>query len=171
MTRKVAGTRGTAVFSDDDVFRYRLDRWWADGAAPATSVTWIMLNPSTADASKDDPTVAGCTRRSQAWGFSGLTVVNLFAFRSPKPADLRAAVDPVGPGNDTWILDAARAAGRVVCAWGNHGTYRNRGLIVADMLRAADIAFGCLAVTGQRQPWHPLYLKVAPDDPLLDVPT
>jgi hypothetical protein len=93
-----------------------------------------MLNPSTADASVDDPTIRRCTGFSEAWGFDSLTVVNLFAFRSPHPEDLAKVDDPVGPVNDLAIREAVFGASRVVVAWGAVGaSYCDRiGKVIND---------------------------------------
>lgn len=146
-----------ATFSEDRVYRYDLQRWWAD--RPERLVCWIMLNPSTADENRNDPTVRQCIDFSTGWGYDGLVVVNLFALRSPKPAVLKTHPDPVGPSNDAYIYRWATHADvdLVVGAWGAHGTLRNRGLIVRDRLEAAGVQLHALGVTKAGHPWHPLY--------------
>jgi len=120
-----------------------------------------MLNPSTADAFKLDPTVTRCVRFAQIWGADVLEVVNLFAFRSPSPKDLlRAIYRGDGPENDREILGACRGAYRVVAAYGAHGAgigQPARCDVVTEMLRDAGIALHCLARTdGGAFPKHPL---------------
>lgn len=112
--------QGSAVFSDDDeaLYRYRLSRWW-DASKP--SCTFVMLNPSTAEADPetDDPTVQKCRRYAARWGYGSLEVVNVFAWRSTDPLVLPKLKDPIGPENDRAIEAAALGGGRVgVCVQG-----------------------------------------------------
>jgi len=120
---------------------------------------FVMLNPSTADAEQDDPTIRRCAGFARAWGFGGMTVVNLFAFRATDPARLRRARDPVGRDNDHHIATAARGAGMVVLAWGVHGALDGRDRVVAALL--ADVRPRCLGTTRGGYPRHPLYLPAA----------
>src|SRR4051812_29394299 len=115
--------QSSATFSGDGMYRFRLDRKWSDGV---NYCNFLMLNPSTADAVANDPTVERCQRRAQLWGYDGLIVTNLFALRSTNPDKLKAVVDPVGnPDNDDAILEAATKSGIVICAWGNNGPLLN----------------------------------------------
>jgi hypothetical protein len=138
-------------------YRYRLRRTWAAGPR----VAFIGLNPSTADATADDPTVRRCVGFARAWGFGGVDVINLFAFRVTEPRVLRRAVDPVGPDNDDHLLEVATGAGRVVAAWGVHGTHRNRDVTVLGLLRGAGMSISCLSHTQAGHPRHPLYAKAS----------
>jgi hypothetical protein len=131
-------------------YRYALWRRWSE----APSVLFIMLNPSTADESQDDPTIRRCISFARQWGHGGITVANLFAFRSPYPGDLREASDPIGPENDQWLRKLAGQSGAVVGAWGNHGSYLQRGQAVAAMFPNVQ----CLGMTKLCQPRHPLYV-------------
>src|SRR5882672_740313 len=115
--------RSGAVFDRTGRYRYLLWRAW-DQAAPG--VAFVMLNPSTADARRDDPTIRACTRLARAWGFGSMRAVNLFALRTSDPSNLARARDPVGGQNDAYLVDAASAAGLVVLAWGNHGRLAGR---------------------------------------------
>jgi hypothetical protein len=154
--------RGTgARFSADRLHRYALWRVWD---ADRGLCNFLMLNPSTAHETADDPTVARCTRRARIWGYGGLVVTNLFAFRTTDPAGLRSAPDPVGPENDAAIVAAALSAGLVVCAWGNHGAYRGRASAVRALLDGLGVTPYHLALTRRGEPAHPLYLgyRVAP---------
>lgn len=144
-----------AVLSPCGLYRYRLGRTWD---ASTARVCWVMLNPSTADASVDDPTIRRCIGFARAWGFGGLDVVNLFALRSPDPRALRTAADPVGPENDRHILDVAGRAGLVVCAWGADGFARSRARSVLGSLAARGLVVHRLASTREGAPAHPLYL-------------
>ena len=119
-----------ATFSGCANFRYLLQRSWASSSSDATSTTtsatrstgmlFIGLNPSTADAERDDPTMRRCMDFARQWGHESLRVVNLFALRSPQPLALKEAEDPIGnPENDAAILEAARACERILCGWGS----------------------------------------------------
>src|SRR4028119_2392792 len=89
-----------AIFDPTRTYRYALWRTW-DAARPP--VAFVLLNPSTADARRDDPTIRRCANFARTWGFGGLEVVNLFAFRATHPTDLKCAADPVGPQNDVHL--------------------------------------------------------------------
>ena len=115
-----------------------------------------MLNPSTATEAANDPTIERCERRSRAMGFGALDVVNLFAFRATRPADLFAAEDPVGPECDRVLAEAAAGAGLIVAGWGIHGARHGRDGQVAALLAAHPLT--CLGVTKAGQPRHPLYV-------------
>src|SRR5438094_9798340 len=108
-----------AVFSKCRRWRYLLWRRW-DEKRP--SANFLMLNPSTADETQLDPSCTRARDYAARWGFGGLLVTNIFAWRATDPEQMKAARDPVGRGNDRAILRAAREAAIVVCAWGNHGT-------------------------------------------------
>jgi hypothetical protein len=145
-----------AVFSDDGLYRYELRRTWGDGPP----VLWLMLNPSTADAVEDDPTVRRCMRFARAWErYGGIIVCNLFALRSTDPAGLQKVDDPVGPDNDKHIDGCAQEAGLVVCAWGNHGYYKGRAMDVSRRLIHDGFVLWCFGVSKHGcHPLHPLYL-------------
>lgn len=114
-----------------------------------------MLNPSTADADVDDPTIRRCVSFARAWGHGGVKVVNLFALRSPCPNALHDADDPVGPGNDDAIIEATFET-RTIAAWGMHGAKMQQNLHVLDLLKAVPLE--CLAKTKYGHPKHPLYV-------------
>jgi hypothetical protein len=137
-----------ATFDPTGAYRYHLWREW-DAARPA--VTFIMLNPSSADAGRDDPTIRRCIGFARSWGYGRLEVVNLFAYRASSPRELFAASDPVGPVNEAYL---ARAAGDIVVAWGNHGT--NAAERASEVAAAEDAR--CLGLTALGQPRHPLYV-------------
>jgi hypothetical protein len=144
-----------AVFSPCETYRYRLWRTWVVGPR----VVFVGLNPSTADATADDPTVRRCVGFAKAWGFGGVDVVNLFAYRSSEPRVLKRAANPTGPDNDDHLLDVARGAGRVIAAWGVHGTHCGRDETVFELLRASGVKVSCLSRTQAGHPRHPLYAK------------
>lgn len=136
-------------------YRYSLSRAWnAHG-----KVCWIMLNPSTADAKQDDPTIRRCMGFAASWGFGGIVVVNLFALRATDPRELQRQGGVVGPENDLTIITEARAAGRVMAAWGAHGSLFFRSSKVVTMLRDTGVVLHHLGLTGRGEPRHPLYVK------------
>lgn len=137
----------------DGPYRYLLWRRWADAA----SLLFIMLNPSTADAQRDDPTLRRCLGFAHAWGFGAVEVVNLFAWRATDPRELRRAADPIGPDNDREILAAAARNQAIVAAWGVHGALRERDRQVRGLL--AGVRMHCLARAGNGAPRHPLYVR------------
>ena len=145
----------SALLSADGLYRYELTRLWAAGPL----VCFVMLNPSTADAIDDDATLRRCLGFARAWGFGGLYVVNLFAFRATDPRQLRYAADPVGPHNDKHILDAAARATEVVCAWGPGGTYQQRDAEVRRLLLQDRSRIFSLGRTIGGHPPHPLRLR------------
>lgn len=150
-------SRSVAVFSDCERYRYVLTRVWDDEGQKAL---FVMLNPSTADEFKNDPTVERCERRARALGFGAFRVVNIFAFRATDPKVMRAEPEPIGPKNDAAILQSARDwADTIVCAWGNHGDHMGRGEAVATLLRSTGRPLTHLGLTATGQPKHPLYIS------------
>lgn len=151
----------TATFDRTRRYRYRLSRVWDPRGL---RVNFLMLNPSTADAFKLDPTVRRCIGFAEAWSAGSLEVSNAYAVRSTDPRGLRLVSDPVGPGNDEAIVAAARAADLVVVAWGVHATYLDRETEVLRLLADAGVDPHVLRVTKGGHPGHPLYVPgdVAP---------
>lgn len=158
----------SANISENGVYRYELRRTWGDGPI----VMWVMLNPSTADATQDDPTIRRVVRFTQRPRFlghvapGGVVVCNLFAFRATDPRELTrclgtAGIDvAIGPSNNSTIMRCAKEASRIVCAWGNKGRLGERGERVARMLSDAGFELWALGeVSFLGQPRHPLYLK------------
>lgn len=145
-----------AKFSEDKKYRYTLWRQWNSAGE---RVAFVMLNPSTADAWTNDPTVERCHRRAIQWGFGSLVVVNIFALRSTDPAKLYTDSDPVGPENDKHLHHAAKYSHLIVCGWGSHGKLLKRGDTALAILRAASAKLPfCLKQNADGQPAHPLYL-------------
>lgn len=153
----------SAEISQCGRFRWTLRREW-DSAQPE-QVAWIMLNPSTADAEVDDPTIRRCVGFSRDWGFGSLVVVNLFAYRTAYPRELRAAGFPVGERNDEVIRGAARGASLVVAAWGaeSHPRARARARTVFDDLTCPPNEFEvyCLGTSSAGAPRHPLMMAAS----------
>lgn len=148
-----------AKFSKCKNYRYALWRVWnmPENEKPKM-LAFIMLNPSTADEVKNDPTVERCQRRCKAWGFDGLFVANIFAYRSTDPAALYDIKDPVGPQNDKHILNIASLSKQIICGWGNHGNLHSRGREVCNNLRKAGYLPYALVINKDGNPKHPLYV-------------
>lgn len=150
--------RRSAALSDDGLYRYSLVRHWGTGL-PAQ---FIMLNPSTADADVDDPTIRRCVGFARALGCAGIVVVNLYAFRATKPADLWRAEDPVGPDADHYlrgVADRARRSGApLIAAWGSNARVE-RVAQVLDLVTERGAVLTALGVTKDDVPRHPLYLS------------
>jgi hypothetical protein len=145
----------SAEFSPCRRYRYTLSRTW-NPDKPRLAL--VLLNPSDADETHNDPTVARCQRRAVRMGFGGVDVVNLFGLCSTQPDLLYSVDDPVGPENDAAIERICQAAGLVIVAWGAHGQHQGRASSVQDKLRSLGIALHALAINGDGSPKHPLYV-------------
>ena len=155
--------RSSATLSDCGRFRYRLARNWSESADEPV-LLFVMLNPSTADAEINDPTIKRCMSFARAEGFGGIEVVNLFAYRATKPAVLRSAGWQVGPKNDHHITQAASTASGVCVAWGAHAGHpvaTARVQQVMPMLWSIRGELLCLHITASGHPSHPLFLTSA----------
>lgn len=144
----------TALLSPDKRYRYNLTRIWDENKY---QVCFVGLNPSTADAKIDDPTIRRCMAFARLWEYGGIIIVNLFAFRSTDPNVLHKIDDPVGPENDYHISMASRALTTVftVCCWGGNPVALERIEKAARLIRDPR----GLGFTKNGQPRHPLYLK------------
>ncbi|MFE9770000.1 DUF1643 domain-containing protein [Streptomyces sp. NPDC005808] len=154
--------RRSAVLSACDRYRYLLVREWGDTGKTAV---FVLLNPSTADATSDDNTSQRCIKYAQDWGCSGLLIVNVYAWRATKPLGLATADDPVGPEANSYLQAAARLAehtdGPLVAGWGTNA-HPDR---VAEVLTLPGMhRLSTLAVTQAGHPHHPLRLhrRLAP---------
>lgn len=161
-----AGQQGDAIISDDGRYRYGLSRTW--GHVLDSHALFIMLNPSTADADLDDPTIRRCIGFAKREGCSGLKVVNLYAFRSTDPDALWTVDDPIGPDNDsviaTCVAAAAAQSAPVIAAWGAHPFVSPHRVYRVKQMWGMDRAT-VLGFTKEGAPRHPLYVKG--DAPLL----
>lgn len=146
-------TKRAAVLSSDLKYRYSLNRIWDPTCEP---VVFIGLNPSTADAVKDDPTIRRCVNFAKTWGYGELVMLNLFAYRSTNPLDLlKVKGSIIGPDNDEY-WDKYKDCYTIGC-WGNHAFIPGFG----DQIEKAKEVFGtihCLGETQAKQPRHPLYI-------------
>lgn len=146
---KPAYVDADATIGGDGTYRYQLSRTW-DASRPTAA--FVLLNPSTADATADDRTVTRCVKYAAGMGFGRLVVGNLFALRTPDPADIDAHPDPIGPDNDAHVRAVAGAADRVIVGWGNAGAKRGRAREVAGSLDPDLYAIG---TTQAGHPTHP----------------
>jgi hypothetical protein len=140
-------------------YRYELWRYW-DFGLPA--VKWIMLNPSTADASADDPTIRKCMKFARAWGFGGIKVVNLFAYRATDPKALKPLGYPkaLGLDNDNHIRRVLVTPGPNIAAWGQGGKLWGRAASLKFSLATSGIKLQALKLSKDGfTPYHPLYLR------------
>ncbi|NJN04782.1 MAG: DUF1643 domain-containing protein [Leptolyngbyaceae cyanobacterium SL_1_1] len=144
-----------AVVDASGLYRYSLGRSWAD---TRPSIAFIMLNPSSADHQRHDPTIRRCLALAQNWGYGSLRVVNLFAFRTAQPRLLKQAIAPIGPDNDAYIQAAVDQAETTVLAWGNWGSLHKRDRAVFKLLSAQASKLYCLELNQTGQPRHPLYV-------------
>ncbi|ARC56029.1 hypothetical protein AS850_02940 [Frondihabitans sp. 762G35] len=163
----------SAEISADQVYRYLLSRTWKrDGKV----MTFIMLNPSTADAAIDDPTIRRCMSFAEREGFGGIRVVNLYAYRATDPHYLEFPIDAVGPRNDDTLAriftENAVLDEPVVAAWGAGAAATRGGGGAARIGRVLELLQGypllCLGLTNAGQPRHPLYVRG--DAPLIPYP-
>lgn len=144
-----------AIISECGRYRYMLKRVWGDEPL----LPFCMLNPSTADAEQDDPTIRRCIGFSKREGYGGIIVVNLYAFRATNPKDMQAAPFPFGPDNHRHLTEVAEAAKLydvpIVCAWGAN----DRGETVKQIFRQVGVRTVCLGKTKDGSPRHPLYVR------------
>ena len=153
-----------------DAYRYQLYRsercpLFDDKPKSEKTLCFVMLNPSTADATRDDPTIRHCRGYAVRWGFQHLYVVNLFAYRTPFPKDLYKGysngVDIVGPENDDYIFGVARESDMIIAAWGAvPRAFEGRAAYVREMFRKnCPGKVRALGLTKAAHPRHPLYVK------------
>jgi hypothetical protein len=151
----------SAIISDCGTYRYMLERKADDAFATRGPALFIMLNPSTADAAEDDPTIRRCRNFARSWSCSGIVVVNLYALRATDPRALWQHSDPVGPENDWHLQRAAIEHDLVVCAWGANA-HPDRVVAVREIFGKRSARLMCLGVTVVAgAPRHPLYVSSA----------
>lgn len=157
----------SARISSDGAYRYRLTRYWG----PGPMLGFVMLNPSTADADVDDPTIRRCMAFARRENMGGITVANLYALRATDPKALKLVNDPAGIGNRDALAEIAGDAKAndtpLVCAWGAHGTILST-YQACDELRRHGARLVCLGKTKDGFPRHPLYVRG--DAPLTPFP-
>lgn len=139
----------TALLSADNIYRYQLSRIW-DEEKP--KILFIMLNPSTADEFVEDPTIRRVVNYAKDWGYGGVYVGNLYAFRSTDPKGLKSIADPIGPENINHIQTLISLVDKVIYAWGNEQKE-------PDWLKKIVETPYCIEISKKGIPKHPLYLK------------
>jgi hypothetical protein len=162
---------GPCAISEDGRHRYTLARSF-DSLFSHRRVLWVMLNPSTADDSVDDPTIRRVRDFSLRLGFGAFAVANLFSLRSTDPKGIREDGAEGDPENLIWIAELAANAETIICAWGAHGSLRGRDRRVLTLLREDGHAhkLRCLGYTKSGAPRHPLYLAGDTELQPFDVP-
>lgn len=148
-----------AMVSQCGKYRYWLTRRWGPGKV----LLYIMLNPSTADATVDDQTIRRCVYFARRDGYDGISVLNLYAYRATSPKELRAFIgkggDAVGPDNLYWIRECAHGVSKVVLAWGNlsfKDQDRHHEVLQATFnALPRDVNYLCLGATANESPRHP----------------
>jgi hypothetical protein len=151
----VAGIEHGAVFDVSGKYRYSL---WCAWSAYHPRVAFVLLNPSTADEQRNDPTIRRCIGFARAWEFGSVEVVNLFAYRVTDAKKLLKVDDPVGEENDYYLMQAVERCSTVVVGWGTWGTLLGRDREVISLLAGRKDVY-CLGNTKDGQPRHPLYVK------------
>lgn len=154
-----------ARFSQCKQYRYELWRRWK----PGPFVMFLLLNPSTADDKKLDPTLRRCLGYAQDWGYSAMCITNLFPYRATDPRDMkRHYADPndltgdrgrAEAVNRITIANVAMKAAIVVGGWGTHGSFLLEDMVIVDLLSRYGVAIHCLAKCANGAPVHPLYQK------------
>jgi hypothetical protein len=151
-----------AHFSDCEKYRYWLRRDWD---LSLEAISFLMLNPSTADEIDNDPTIERCQRRAIAMGYGSMIIVNLFPFRMTDSTQLNTVYDLLGDTkeSDESILRAAQASALIVCGWGKHPLAAPRGQAVLTMLKKSNLQdkVRCLQLNADNSPQHPLYIAYA----------
>lgn len=148
-----------ALVSPCGKYRYWLTRRWGPGKV----LPYIMLNPSTADALKDDQTVRRCVYFARREGYDGIIILNLYAYRTTYPKELETCdlrgEDPVGPENLQWVREHTKDAKQVVLAWGGMSFKdmdRHKEVIRATFcVLPRDVSYLCLGATANESPRHP----------------
>lgn len=166
-----------ATISPCGKYRYALRRRWAK-AGPG--VTFIMLNPSTADGTHDDPTIKAIVEWSKLHHYSSLEVCNLYAYRASDPRQLLYADDPIGgPLTDRYIRHVSTYTYAVVCAWGANKFVKARQQRVIEVMRILkDTELErqiktplALVINKDGSPKHPLYVSRLTDPIAFQCPT
>lgn len=149
-----------AILSPCRLYRFALWRRWD---LEGDTAMFIGLNPSMADESQDDPTIRRCVAFAKAWGYAGLCMTNLFAYRATDPGDMidsaRAGIDIIGKDNDHWLRHCAERAGVVVAGWGAQAAWAMPGRVAA--VRSMMPRLHYLRLTKDGHPGHPLYLPAS----------
>ena len=157
------GVNSWCLFSADRAYRYYLTRRLREDGKG--SRVCIGLNPSTADETKDDPTVRRLAMRAYDDGFRSITMLNLFAYRATDPRKMLSHADPVGQRNDSVIIGMAASADSIVICWGSHGSYGSRSGEVLHILKRHRHNISHFGLTKSGEPRHPV--RMAKNTPLV----
>jgi hypothetical protein len=151
------------IFSPCRKYRYTLWRQWADDLfANRTKPGFVMfigLNPSTADETLDDPTIRRCMDFTKRWGYLQMCMTNLFAWRDTSPRAMKLVPTPIGADNQQHLIECAREAALVICAWGLDGKHMRQDANTTEILTGAGKRLHHLGLNDDGTPKHPLYLK------------
>lgn len=147
----------SAVISDCEKYRYQLLRQWDEST---DLVLFIGLNPSTADAELDDPTIRRCIGFAQRENFGGFIMANLFAYRATSPSDMQNTEYPIGELNEYWLEQSIKSCKAVIVCWGGNGSHLNRHIEIEGLLKnySQNTPILCFGKTKHGHPKHPLYL-------------
>lgn len=156
-----------ATWSPCRRYRYTLRRHIGTLLSPGVgTIAFLLLNPSTATETKDDPTIRRCIDFGQRWGFAELVIINAYALRASNPKRLwtdeqgeRHGIDPVGEGNDAAITEVVGEARRVVCGWGKHARLERVDRLAELLVPAREVV--ALRLNKDGSPEHPLYIPAA----------
>ena len=148
--------KNEAIFDKQKRYRYLLTRNFETGSK---TVTFVMLNPSVADETIDDPTIRRCIGFAKKLDANKMQVVNMFAYRTPNVSELKKAKEPIGCDNDLYIENAAKESDIIILAWGNHGVYMSRAEQIKKLLEPFKDKVYALKILKNGEPSHPLYLK------------
>lgn len=149
------------IFSECETYRYTLERTW--GPKPTRYCMFLMLNPSTADEEKNDPTITRCIDYADRWGYDGLYVGNLYAIRATQPTHMwyaqRGGEDIIGPENNMWLRKMARRSEMIIAAWGTPAEPDRveEIKILLNLTKSTPLHY--LKLCNNGMPSHPLYLK------------
>lgn len=151
----ISGQPAGAIFSECGHYRYVLWRMWN---SDLPIITFICLNPSTADSYHNDPTIRRCISFCRKWGYGGFFMCNLFALRSTDPTELKRSIQPIealNDSNDLFIKNCVGTSDKTIFAWGNYGSLYSRSKEITSMFPDAY----CFNKTQSGQPKHPLYIS------------
>ena len=158
----------SAEFSEDGEYRYSLERSWGPGLFAregSNHVIWIMLNPSVGDGLRDDPTIVRCMEYTNAWGYTRMSIINLFGYISTDPKVLKTLEDPVGPENNLFWEKVLGLSGKVpliICAWGVSGSYLDQDEdSLIWLVHEHKLPLFALRVNKSGSPCHPLRLPAS----------
>lgn len=154
----LSDVKGDALFSRDEKYRYTLTRSWNKGKG---NILWIGMNPSTATADVDDPTVRREVLFSMKWGYRKYIKCNIMDYRATHPPMLlQKNVAPCSKKNLSYILKEAKKADKIIFAYGNLKEplqkYADKIIETLEPMSKKIFIFGN---TKNGNPRHPLYIK------------